>query len=166
MGEGGARVSKVGRNLGTRACCQSRSVAGAEIWSQYPGTYRIDPAIAVKAFHRPAAGNEQPLPSDVRPPHILVKTLDYLFHTLLPSQPLHLTHPFLRDRTRSVRQDLTMQNARGRLAIECNERIARYHILALGALREQVTFSESQELEQLRKGSFVLGSAHLQNLMI
>lgn len=45
-----------------------------------------------------------------------------------------------------------MQNDRGALAIECNERIARYHILALGTLREHSTFSESQELEQLRKG--------------
>lgn len=51
-----------------------------------------------------------------------------------------------------------MQNSRGRLAIECNERIARYHILALGALREQVTFSESQELEQLRKGQLTFVS--------
>ncbi|KDE05299.1 hypothetical protein MVLG_04331 [Microbotryum lychnidis-dioicae p1A1 Lamole] len=118
---------------------------------RYPGTTRIDPARAVKAFHRPAAGNEQPLPSDVRPPPVLKKTLDYLFHHLLPTAPLHVTHPFLRDRTRSIRQDLTMQNIRGEAAIECNERIARYHVLALGTLREQSSFSESQELEQLRK---------------
>ncbi|SCV73905.1 BQ2448_6335 [Microbotryum intermedium] len=118
---------------------------------RYPGTTRIDPARAVKAFHRPAAGNEQPLPSDVRPPRVLKKTLDYLFHHLLPTAPLHVTHPFLRDRTRSIRQDLTMQNVRGEAAIECNERIARYHVLALGTLREQSSFSESQELEQLRK---------------
>ncbi|GAA5937683.1 Sac3p [Sporobolomyces koalae] len=118
---------------------------------RYPGTTRIDPARAVKAFHRPAAGNDQPLPSDVRPPAILYQTLDYLFHTLLPQHPLAVTHPFVRDRTRSVRQDFTVQNVRGYSAIECNERIARYHILALGTLREQTGFSESQELEQLRK---------------
>jgi hypothetical protein len=35
------------------------------------GTRRIDPAKAVKAYHRPAAGNEVPPPSDIRPPHIL-----------------------------------------------------------------------------------------------
>lgn len=121
---------------------------------QYPGTTRIDPTRAVKAFHRPAAGNDQPLPSDVRPPHILKSTLDYLFHTLLPTAPLHVTHPFLRDRTRAIRQDFTMQNERGVVAIECNERIARYHVLALGTLREQSGFSESQELEQLRKGEY------------
>ena len=123
---------------------------------QYPGTTRIDPARAVKAFHRPAAGNEQPLPSDVRPPPILSLTLDYLFHDLLPRHPLHVTHPFLRDRTRAVRQDLTMQNVRDGSAIELNERIARYHVLAVGTMREQPGFSESQELEQLRKGESVL----------
>ncbi|GJN92843.1 hypothetical protein Rhopal_005881-T1 [Rhodotorula paludigena] len=118
---------------------------------RYPGTMRIDPSRAVKAFHRPAAGNDQPLPSDVRPPPILHSTLNYLFHTLLPTLPLATTHPFIRDRTRSIRQDFTVQNVRGASAIECNERIARYHILAVGTLREQSGFSESQELEQLRK---------------
>lgn len=61
------------------------------------------------------------------------------------------SHPFLRDRTRAVRQDFTLQNERGSLAIECHERIARYHILCLHKLREWDSFSESQELEQLRK---------------
>ncbi|KAM0790174.1 hypothetical protein ACM66B_005493 [Microbotryomycetes sp. NB124-2] len=118
---------------------------------RYPGTTRIDPARAVKAFHRPAAGNEQPLPEDVRPPPVLKTTLDYLFHQVLPKHPMHVTHPFLRDRTRAVRQDLTMQNVRDGSAIECNERIARYHVLSIGTMREQAGFSESQELEQLRK---------------
>lgn len=39
--------------------------------SQIPGSNRIDRQRAVKAFHRPAAGNDQPLPSDVRPPKVL-----------------------------------------------------------------------------------------------
>ncbi|GAA97493.1 uncharacterized protein L969DRAFT_42828 [Mixia osmundae IAM 14324] len=117
-----------------------------------PGTNRIDASRAVKAFHRPAAGNEQPLPSDVRPPEVLKLTLDYLFETVLASDPgLSETHPFIRDRTRSIRQDFTMQHERGPIAIECHERIARYHILCLHVLRDRESFSESQELEQLRK---------------
>ena len=44
-----------------------------------------------------------------------------------------------------------MQNYRGREAIECHERIARYHILCLHALCDNVNFSEQQEMEQLRK---------------
>ena len=44
-----------------------------------------------------------------------------------------------------------MQNYRGREAIECHERIARYHILCLHALCDNPNFSEQQEMEQLRK---------------
>ncbi|KAI8443518.1 SAC3/GANP/Nin1/mts3/eIF-3 p25 family-domain-containing protein [Phakopsora pachyrhizi] len=123
-------------------------------WERFPGTYRINPSKAVKAFHRPAAGNDQPLPSDVRPPEILKNTLDYLFKKLLPSESLFETHGFIRDRTRSVRQDFTLQNERGQIAIECHERIARYHILCLHFLREKEgtgSFQEQQELEQVRK---------------
>lgn len=44
-----------------------------------------------------------------------------------------------------------MQNYRGQEAIECHERIARYHILCLHALCDNANFSEQQEMEQLRK---------------
>jgi hypothetical protein len=81
------------------------------------------------------------------------KTLDYLFHVILAQDPLlDHAHPFLRDRTRAVRQDFTIQNDNGPLAVECNERIARFHIYCLFAMRGRPNFSESQELEQLRKG--------------
>ncbi|WAQ83094.1 hypothetical protein PtA15_3A461 [Puccinia triticina] len=123
-------------------------------WERYPGTYRIDPKKAVKAFHRPAAGNDQPLPSDVRPPGILKSTLDYLFKILLAKESLFDTHGFIRDRTRSIRQDFTLQNDRGPIAIECHERIARYHILCLHFLRDKEgvgSYQEQQELEQVRK---------------
>ena len=66
-------------------------------------------------------------------------------------EPLHATHSFVRDRTRSVRQDFTLQNDRGVHAIECHERIARYHILCLHQLCEIKGFSQQQEMEQLRK---------------
>lgn len=83
----------------------------------------------------------------------LQQTLDYLFHDICQQDPgLINSHPFLRDRTRAIRQDFTLQNDRSDLAIECHERIARYHILCLHVLREAENFSESQELEQLRKG--------------
>lgn len=80
------------------------------------------------------------------------KTLDYLFSTILEGgEDIYATHAFIRDRTRSVRQDFTVQNYRGKEAIECHERIARYHILCLHALCDNPNFSEQQEMEQLRK---------------
>lgn len=50
---------------------------------QDPRTGRIDKSRAVKAFHRPAAGNEQPLPSDVRPPAVLVVSLNFCYWIIL-----------------------------------------------------------------------------------
>ena len=107
---------------------------------------------AFKSFHRPAAGNEEQIPSDVRPPPILEATLNLLWSRFLDNQlPLSTTHPFIRDRTRSIRQDFTVQNYSGREAITCHEQIARFHILCIHQLIEQENFSLHQELEQLRK---------------
>ncbi|MCO5583323.1 hypothetical protein L7F22_037233 [Adiantum nelumboides] len=123
----------------------------------FPGTNRIDPTLAVKIYRRPAAGRELPLPEDVRPPEVLRMTLDYLLHQLLPSDPgspiFTSVQPFMWNRTRAIRQDFIVQGDGGELAIECHERIARYHILCLhwrGGVGAE-GWSEQQELEQLRK---------------
>ncbi|BFZ53866.1 actin cytoskeleton and mitosis protein [Savitreella phatthalungensis] len=117
-----------------------------------PETGRISSRYAVKAFHRSAAGNEQSLPSDIRPPVVLARTLDYLIDEIVcGSIPLEETHGFVRDRTRSIRTDLTVQNCRTLEAIEITERIARFHIISLHLLSEVEGFSQQQELEQLRK---------------
>ncbi|EPY51251.1 nuclear export factor Sac3 [Schizosaccharomyces cryophilus OY26] len=123
-----------------------------ERWEINPDSGRVDKNLAVKAFHRPAAGNEQALPSDVRPPPVLKKSLDYLIDKIVCGPyPLETTHFFVRDRTRSIRQDFTLQNNRSLEAVACHERIARYHILCLHQLCEKKNFSSQQEVEQLRK---------------
>ncbi|KAH9172536.1 SAC3/GANP/Nin1/mts3/eIF-3 p25 family-domain-containing protein [Lactarius sanguifluus] len=76
-------------------------------------------------------------PSDLRPPPVLKRTLDYLFRQLLPTEGFSPTFDFIRDRSRSVRNDFTMQHETGSLAIECHERCARFHILALHFERDQ-----------------------------
>lgn len=117
-------------------------------WEVNQATGRIDKDLAVKAFHRPAAGNEQALPSDVRPPQVLSATLDYLIDRVVsPCDPLDKdTHGFVRDRTRSIRQDFTLQNERGQQAIKCHERIVRFHILSLHHMCEVDGFDMHQEL--------------------
>lgn len=90
------------------------------------------------------------MPSDVRPPAILVDTLKYLIKSVIPQLPK--SHPFLWDRTRSIRQDFTYQNYSGPEAIECNELIARIHLLCLHVmLSSDQDYSKQQELEQLNK---------------
>jgi hypothetical protein len=61
----------------------------------------------------------------------LKKTLDYLLHTLLPTYGLAATYAFIRDRTRAIRTDFVIQHVKDATAIECFERIARFHILAV-----------------------------------
>ncbi|ODQ57403.1 hypothetical protein WICANDRAFT_96704, partial [Wickerhamomyces anomalus NRRL Y-366-8] len=105
---------------------------------------------AIKAFSRPAAGQPPPLPSDVRPPQILFKTLNYIVDNILPDLPE--SQSFIWDRTRSIRQDFTYQNYFGPEAMDCNERTVRIHILTLHVMaKTRSEFSQQQELEQMNK---------------
>lgn len=75
----------------------------------------------------------------------------------MSKNPLEKCHAFIRDRTRSIRQDFTLQNIRNEVAVEVHERIARFHILCLHEMRglDESKFSEQQEVEQLRKGKLI-----------
>ncbi|KAL8656556.1 MAG: hypothetical protein Q9210_000193 [Variospora velana] len=112
----------------------------------------------VKRYRRPAAGYEEQLPSDIRPPAVLQKTLDYLMDELVGGQePLANVHKFVWDRTRAIRNDFSIQQVTKvdelRIAISCFERIARFHILSLHQLTKasenSVDFDAYQEREQL-----------------
>ena len=119
-------------------------------WERDPATGVISPDRAIKAFSRPAAGQPPPLPLEVRPPQVLVKTLDYLIDNILPHLPE--AHSFVWDRTRSIRQDFTYQNFYGPEAIDCNEKIVRIHLLSLHIMAGAgVEYSQQQELEQFNK---------------
>ena len=61
------------------------------------------------------------------------------------------SYSFIRDRTRAIRNDFTLQNYNGPEAIECHERIARYHILCSHQLSDSPSVVIQQEHEQLRK---------------
>ncbi|KAG6844263.1 hypothetical protein H0H87_008299 [Tephrocybe sp. NHM501043] len=116
-------------------------------WETIPGTKRVDHKRAVKMYER--AAGDKTLPSDLRPPPVLKKTLDYLFHKLLPQGGFSATYDFIRDRSRSVRNDFTMQHSYGPEAIECHDRCARFHILALHLGRDNTNFSIPLEEQQL-----------------
>ncbi|PCH34599.1 hypothetical protein WOLCODRAFT_106254, partial [Wolfiporia cocos MD-104 SS10] len=116
-------------------------------WEVIPGTKRVDHKRAVKIYER--AAGDKTLPSDLRPPPVLKKTLDYLFHELLVERGFTQTYDFIRDRSRAVRNDFTMQHEQGPLAIECHDRCARFHILALHLERDNPRFSVALEEQQL-----------------
>lgn len=112
----------------------------------------------VKRFRRSAAGYDEQLPSDIRPPLVLQKTLNHLFDAVIGGEEgLKNVHKFVWDRTRGIRNDFSIQQVTKvedlRIAIDCFERIARFHILCLHQLSWPNTdngeFSHQQEREQL-----------------
>ena len=112
----------------------------------------------VKRFRRSAAGYDEQLPSDIRPPLVLQKTLDFLLNEVVGGpQPLGAVHKFVWDRTRGIRNDFSIQQVTKvedlQIAIDCFERIARFHILSLhqlsGPLGVNAEFDHHQEREQL-----------------
>ena len=112
----------------------------------------------VKRFRRSAAGYDEQLPSDIRPPRVLQKTLNHLFESVIGgAEPLANTHKFVWDRTRGIRNDFSIQQVSKvedlKIAIDCFERIARFHILSLHQLshpsRDNGEFDHHQEREQL-----------------
>ncbi|KAK0915084.1 actin cytoskeleton and mitosis protein [Friedmanniomyces endolithicus] len=117
-----------------------------------------DESRMVKKFRRAAAGLEEQLPSDLRPPSVLKQTCDYLFDEVVGHAPtLEKVHHFVWDRTRAVRNDFSIQQLTKpehlRTAIDCYERIARFHILSLHQLavhpRPYDNYDAQQEREQL-----------------
>lgn len=114
----------------------------------------------VKKLARSAAGQEAPLPMDVRSTAALRRTLDYLIDDLLRNDDnLPILHGFLWDRTRAIRRDFTFFSSPTVDDLKTQayvlETIARFHVTALHLLSQPgkagEDFVEQQELEQLGK---------------
>ncbi|KEY69748.1 hypothetical protein S7711_03729 [Stachybotrys chartarum IBT 7711] len=125
-----------------------------------PRTTFANTAHMVKKLARSAAGQEAPLPMDVRSVATLRHTLDYLIDDLLREDGnLPAIHGFLWDRTRAIRRDftffssLTPEELKDQVYVL--ENIARFHVTALHLLSQDgmapEDFVEQQELEQLGK---------------
>ncbi|TPX43188.1 hypothetical protein SeLEV6574_g05195 [Synchytrium endobioticum] len=120
-------------------------------FERVPGTEITDHSRMVKRFKRSAAGDAQVLPCDVRTPGALVRSLDFLIHSVIADNGLVLPYYFCWDRTRAIRNDFTLQNYCGPEAIDCHERIARMHILFAHECQQSEMFSYKQETDEMRK---------------
>ncbi len=109
-------------------------------WERTPDG-KVDFTRTVKNYER--ATGDKVHPMDIRPPPVLVKTLDYLFGVLMQEHGLKPTYRFISDRGRSIRNDLTIQHVHDATAISIHMRIARFHILALHVFQghEPYTYS-------------------------
>ncbi|XP_053305411.1 SAC3 domain-containing protein 1 [Spea bombifrons] len=99
----------VGEGNWARGRCKMRSLPLA------------DPSKTVKEYSRPAAGKKLSSPCDLRPPSVLLKTVNYLLMEVWDHvnerdlASLAEAYIFVFDRLRAVRQDLTVQRIQGRL---------------------------------------------------
>eukprot|EP00268_Persea_americana_P033679 TRINITY_DN3331_c1_g1_i2.p1 TRINITY_DN3331_c1_g1~~TRINITY_DN3331_c1_g1_i2.p1 ORF type:complete len:405 (+),score=66.13 TRINITY_DN3331_c1_g1_i2:177-1391(+) len=91
---------------------------------------RTSANLAVKKFCRTiSTTNMQAL--DIRPLPVLQETLEYLFKLMESSEyPFDVVHDFVFDRTRSIRQDLGMQNIINDQVINMYERMVEFHIIS------------------------------------
>ncbi|KAK0635494.1 SAC3/GANP/Nin1/mts3/eIF-3 p25 family-domain-containing protein [Bombardia bombarda] len=117
-----------------------------------------EPCRMVKKFGRSAAGQDAPLPMDVRSVDALRRTTDYLFNDLLQSESnLPAMHNYLWDRTRAVRKDFTFHSQKSpeemKDMVMIFETITRFHATALHLLSRKGyandDFDQRQEIEQL-----------------
>ena len=128
-----------------------------------------EPSRMVKAMARSAAGQDAPLPQDIRSVRALQRTLMYLIHDLLRDDDnLPSMHNFLWDRTRAIRRDFVFHSlmSADEMAIQVYvlENITRFHVTALHLLSRKgfaaEGFSQQQELEQLGKSLLSLTQAY------
>ncbi|KAG8416130.1 actin cytoskeleton and mitosis protein [Metarhizium acridum] len=125
-----------------------------------PRTSYADTTKMVKKLARSAAGQEAPLPMDVRSVPALRRTLDYLLDELLRNdENLAAVHGFLWDRTRAIRRDFSFFSSLTPEEIKTQvyvlENISRFHVTSLHLLSQAgkapEDFVQQQELEQLGK---------------
>jgi hypothetical protein len=69
----------------------------------------MDHALAVKQYSRSSAAQEEPLPHELRPPHVLRMTMDFLLAKVMDrcdnkDENLGDWYHFLWDRTRGIRK--------------------------------------------------------------
>ncbi|KHJ31817.1 putative leucine permease transcriptional regulator [Erysiphe necator] len=122
----------------------------------------------VKALARSAAGQDAPLPCDIRTTAALRRTVDYLFNNILAERELESVHGFLWDRTRAIRRDFVFHSFVTPTElldqIYCLERIIRFHAISLHYMSKDGIstegFSDQQEREQLSRSLLSLIHAY------
>ncbi|PBP16603.1 leucine permease transcriptional regulator [Diplocarpon rosae] len=111
----------------------------------------------VKIHARSSAGQDAPLPSEVRTTAALRRTVDYLMKDVLTESNLSQVHGFLWNRTRALRRDFVFHSYLTSIElldlVYCLETIARFHSLSLHLMSKPENYSEAfdtyQEFEQL-----------------
>ncbi|XP_060589536.1 SAC3 domain-containing protein 1-like [Ruditapes philippinarum] len=83
----------------------------------------------VKEYRRPTVGKQEVNPGEVRPPEVLVQTVNYLIQRITTQNcRWSEIYDFVFDRLRAVRQDLVVQDVHGAETVYILEKAVRFHI--------------------------------------
>lgn len=105
----------------------------------------MDHTRMVKEYSRSSADQEEPLAHELRPPHVLRHTMDYLLVHLMDysaeggsgAPPVGEWYDFIWNRTRAIRKDITQQHLCDEVCVSLVEQCARFHIHCAAALCEE-----------------------------
>ncbi|XP_023217239.1 germinal-center associated nuclear protein-like [Centruroides sculpturatus] len=121
----------------------------------------IDHRAVIKEYSRSSADQEEPLPHELRPPDVLIKTMDYLLCNIVdlvnndqsPGFSIGEWYDFIWNRTRAIRKDITQQHLCGLKSVSLVEKCARFHIHCSAVLCEEdmATFDAKINNENLTK---------------
>ncbi|KAK2634459.1 hypothetical protein Ddye_029251 [Dipteronia dyeriana] len=123
------------------------------------------PALAVKKFCRTISAQSLRA-SDVRPLPVLEETLNYLLDLMESAEhPFEVVHDFIFDRTRSIRQDLSMQNiVDDKVVIHMYEKMVKFHVVSHHKLRGSCSSSSNSSLHYLNLEQLTKTLTSLYNL--
>ncbi|KAL1212515.1 SAC3 family protein C [Cardamine amara subsp. amara] len=121
----------------------------------YGNTTKSSTDLAVKKFCRTLSAADVQA-SDVRPLPVLEETLRYLLGLLDSTEhPFEVVHDFIFDRTRSIRQDLSIQNLANERVISLYEEMVKFHIISNQRLQScsgtSISSMHHLNMEQLAK---------------
>ncbi|CAH1784168.1 unnamed protein product, partial [Owenia fusiformis] len=128
-----------------------------------PGTEHIpgknpeaDHARCIKEYSRSSADQEMPLAHELRPPHVLAMTMNYIVNNIMDEGHdgnWADWYEFVWSRTRGIRKDITQQQLCNETAVDLVEKCCRFHILCSGRLCEEdvMAFDEKINSENMTK---------------
>ncbi|KAF7138610.1 hypothetical protein RHSIM_Rhsim07G0071700 [Rhododendron simsii] len=136
---------------------QRERVRDLSVFERLNGSYgKTSSSLAVKKFCR-TISTRTIQASDVRPLPVLEETLSYLLNLLDSDEhPFEVVHDFIFDRTRSIRQDLSMQNIINTRVIQMFEKMVKFHVISHHKLRRcsgslNISSMHHLNMEQLMK---------------
>ncbi|XP_063285496.1 germinal-center associated nuclear protein [Pelobates fuscus] len=100
------------------------------IYEYFPGTDKLDHAATIKEYSRSSADQEEPLPHELRPAHVLNMTMDYLVTQIMDQGEDNYRewYDFVWNRTRGIRKDITQQHLCDLTTVTLMEKCMRFHI--------------------------------------